>query len=337
MHPQHYQLSGAPVQLEAIPAGDSIDTATKRTVQKMAEYIRSAVDDPAVKRVALDAWRRFGGSSPDPAAKCWAIFWLVKHYVRFQNDERTMIQVGVSDDEQDLLIHPSVLIRMRDAREDCDGFSMLTAALLECLDVHSCLCTVAVNPRDPRRWSHVFVLALYPGGSMAMDTSHGPYPSWMVPIDQISRWQAWDSMSGFPRDDVRPSSFQVHGLVPHGSAMPSRRRRGMGECQSGEEPECFTGGAAAGGGSNWSGFLQSMAKTWTNILGSRVAAPAYQQTIRDPQTGQLISTTVRQATGSTALTAGAGALGSGIPTSYIVAGAVVIGGVLLMSSRGGRR
>jgi hypothetical protein len=316
-----------------VPAGGDIDTATRRTVQKMAEYIRSAACDPVLQSIAESAWRRFGNSSPDPVMKCWAVFWFVKHYVRFVNDERTMLEVGVSDDEQDLLIHPSVLVRMKEPREDCDGFSMLAATLLKCLGVSSSLCTVAVNPRDPQRWSHVFVIAHWPGGSMAMDTSHGAYPGWMVPIEHMTRWQAWDSDSGFPRDDVRPSQMQVHGLVPRGESMVIRRgSRGMGACQSGEEPECF-GSGSTGGGGNWASFFQGMAQQWSNILGARVVPPAYQQTIRDPQTGQLISTTVRNTTASTALTAGAGSLGTGIPTSYLLAGAGVLAGVLLFSGR----
>lgn len=328
---QSWESSGSLPQfrvgLERVPAGDDIDTATRRTIAKMAEYIRSAASDPVLQSIALSAWRRFGGSSPDPLMKCWAVFWFVKHYVRFVNDERTMLEVGVSDDEQDLLIHPSVLIRMSDPHEDCDGFSMLAATLLKILGVSSCLCTVAVNPRDPKRWSHVFVIAHYPGGAIALDTSHGLHPGWMVPVEHISRWQCWDSDTGYERDDVRPSQMQVHGLVPRGESMVVRR--GMGACQSGEEPECFGGGS--GGGGNWTSFFQGMARQWSNILGARLTPAAYQQTIRDPQTGQLISTTVRNSTPSTALTAGAGSLG--VPTSYLLIGAAVIGGAVLMSGR----
>lgn len=295
-----------PVHIESVPAGSSIDGATKRTVEKMAQYIREAANDPAIRALAVQACNSFAqspGGALTPEQKCWAVFWYVKHNVRFEQDEKTMLEVGVSNQEQDLLIHPSVLVRMKDPREDCDGFSMLCASLLESIGVRCLLAAEAVNPRDPERWSHVFVIALTPGGPLALDTSHGPKPGWMVPLYQVSRWQCWDAMSGERRDDVRPSQMQVHGV----------------------------------GAFDWGAFVNNMADKWTDIAGSVIRPAAYQQTIRDPQTGQLISTTVRSGVSpSTAFTAGAGAAAA-IPTAYIVGGVGLLAVVFLMSQRGGRR
>jgi hypothetical protein len=106
-----------------------------------------------------------------------------------------------------------VLLRMQDPAEDCDGFTMLTAALCTALGVPVFIATVAADGRDPSRFSHVFPCAQLEGGNiLPLDASHGSGPGWMVPIENIYRWQAWD-LDGKPID-IAPAKFQgLHGSV----------------------------------------------------------------------------------------------------------------------------
>lgn len=191
---------------------------------KMAELIRKSCADELVQNCARSAKIRFGMNSNDPAALAWGVFWWMKHCVKFRLDEGTMLQIGERN-EQDLLIAPEVLVRMRNPSEDCDGFTMLSAALLTCLGVPVLIATVATEPDDPSRWSHVFLVAIVNGRVIPLDTSHGPAPGWMVPKSRINRWQTW-TLDGTPADVPIPTNHGLHGY----SATP---RRGMGQVRVG--------------------------------------------------------------------------------------------------------
>ena len=219
MRAQHQQPSAAQtwphsaaIECARIPAGESTDVATERTIRMMAEYIRYGAVDPAIEAAAEYAARHFSfGSDRSPASLAWAVFWYVKHCIKFRLDEATMFRVGLQD-EHDFLTAPSVLVRMKDPSEDCDGFTMLTAAMLSALSIPVYIMTVAANASEPSRWSHVFVCAMIDGQVMPLDTSHGIGPGWMVPRSRIFRLQAWD-LDGAPVDDIGISSFgNLHGL-----------------------------------------------------------------------------------------------------------------------------
>lgn len=188
-----------------VPAASDSDTATAQTVRMMADYINKCVADPQVIAAADYAWKRFALGRPEPAMKCWGVFWWVKHCIRFRLDEATMFRIGEKD-QQDLLMAPDVLLRMKDPAEDCDGFTMLEASMLQVLGIPVVIATVAVSPADPSRWSHVFPCAILPGQVLPLDASNGPGPGWMVPRERIFRWQAWD-LSG-KRVKVEPMSYR---------------------------------------------------------------------------------------------------------------------------------
>jgi hypothetical protein len=229
---------GRSLKVDRVPAADDSDTATRQTVGLMCEYIRKAAADRFVQQCAKTAWRRFGRSSLNPTMKAWAAYWWVKHCIKFRLDEATMFQVGEKD-QQDLLLSPSVLFRMDKPSEDCDGFTMALGALLVCLGVPVVIATVAADAGDKTRWSHVFLVSIINGEPIPLDASHGVGPGWMVPPNNIYRWQAW-GLDGKPVN-VRPSKFQgLHGYVRTGPGasrgprpMMSRsmyaRRRGIGD------------------------------------------------------------------------------------------------------------
>lgn len=230
--PNPSQTAMPAIALERTRALDDTDGATRQTVEIMCELIRSSASDPLVQRCAAYARDRFAMGSTDPAALAWGCFWYVKHCVKFRLDEGTMLQIGESHDaygqqQQDLLIAPAVLVRMRNPSEDCDGFTMLTAALLTCLGVRVLIATVATDMDDPTRWSHVFLCAIVNGRVKPLDTSHGTAPGWMVPRSRINRWQTW-TLDGQPANVSVPSFQGLHAYQTFpglGAAGATRSRR----------------------------------------------------------------------------------------------------------------
>jgi hypothetical protein len=214
------------IKQEKVPASDDVNVATRQTVEKMCEYIRAGVSDELVRWWAECGIARYGQNNRDPQSCAWAMYWLVKHAILFARDEPRLFQVGEADG-MDMLIAPAVLVRMQQPKEDCDGFTMLLCALLGCLGVKTVIVTIAADPSDPSRWSHVFPMAVFPSGAVTpLDASHGTHPGWMVPRAHIFRWQAWD-LNAQPVEVAMPrAGAGLHGYARRGSRI---RSRGMGQ------------------------------------------------------------------------------------------------------------
>src|SRR6202034_1681421 len=100
--------AGTPrVQLVRIPAAADSDTATQQTIDLMCRCIRESSEDPMIRLAAQYAVHHFGAGSSDPAMQAWAVFWFVKHQVKFVVDEAPMFRLG-EPNQQDLLISPAV-------------------------------------------------------------------------------------------------------------------------------------------------------------------------------------------------------------------------------------
>ena len=205
--------SAPTIAIERYAAADDTDSVTAQTIGLMCRYIRESADDPAIQDAAQWAAGHYGAGSTSPSMLAWAAFWFAKHNVKFVVDEAPMFRLGETG-RQDLLISPSVLIRMQKPEEDCDGFTMLVCALLRCMGVPFVIVTIAASPDDPSRWSHVFPMALTPQ-PIPLDASHGSGPGWIVPAAHTFRWQAWDC-DGSPCDVKRPRRQGLHGWVPSG-------------------------------------------------------------------------------------------------------------------------
>lgn len=216
-----------PIALNRTAAAADTDTATRQTIQKMCELIRESASDPEVQRVAQYVKKHFACGSDDPAMLAWGVFWWMKHSIKFRSDEATMFRVG-EQNQQDLLISPAVLVRMKDPSEDCDGFTMLAAALLTVLGVSVVIATVAADESDPSRWSHVFLCAIVNGRVLPLDTSHGAAPGWMVPKARINRWQTW-TLDGQPANVPIPTNHGLNGYT----------RTGVGASSSGYSSNMF--------------------------------------------------------------------------------------------------
>jgi len=203
---------GRPYRVEA---SSDPDTAVSQVVGIMASHVRNAATDDAVRQYARSAAFQFGGLSGDTsdanrvaAVACW---WWAKLYIKFVHHETLMRQIlGESDNFQGL-IAPEILVRMDKPEGDCAIFSELIAAFLRALGVDYEFVTVAVNPREPGVYSHVYLYAVMQDGTrVPLDASHGDYPGWQVPSSRVTRRQVWDA-DGRPVPD-RSSRFEGLGM-----------------------------------------------------------------------------------------------------------------------------
>ena len=360
------RAAALPVIREKIPTAAAVgdlESATAQTVEKMCEYIDAGTRDSIVRNWAERAGDAYGRGATNTAAKAWGSFWLAKHAVEYAHDEPRLSRMG-EPGALDLLIAPAVLVRMRKPKEDCDGFTMLICSLLRVLGVECYIVTVAADPSDPSRWSHVFALAkLEDGTYMPLDGSHGAFPGWMVPAEHIFRWQAW-GMNGRAADDVKMPRFQgLHGYARRGSKM----RRGMGDCLNAQvnmgvcpDGSTYTGILDSGGAApapsstiapltfpyvtnptpapapaaapassfNWDAAIASLLGQGVGIA-KGVLAPTYQQTCN--------AAGVCSVTENAPTTAGIGVpvpgLGSISPTFLLVGAAVLVGLVVLSKGK----
>lgn len=313
------------------PSSPNPDTATAQTVRIMCGHIREAAKDPLVWEAAGDAVRRFRGGPPlrnqstDEAAAA-SDWWYAKHAIRFAHHE-ALIRQWLNESEQlQLLIEPGALLRMKRPEGDCAIFTMLLCALLEVQNIPWEIVTVAANPREPRLFTHVYPRAVLREGRMPLDASHGAEPGWEVPSADVSRRQVWDS-SGRPVGDLANRSAGLHAY--------RRRHRGLGDpCFAGDpdyDPSatgCFgtvvptTAAPSSSGGVNWSNLVASLATAWTKI-GGQVVAP--QTTIQTPTS--LIQTPAGSSTAALATSTIAG-----ISSTWLVIGALAIGGLVVVKS-----
>ncbi len=191
---------GGPVLMtvEARPAND--EAATEQTIRRMAQYVREDSLSPIVRRAALDATAT---APPCPRRRAETIFDWIRRRVRFVQDSRLAGPVSDDPEGAEVLVRPVDVLTMPEPKGDCDDFAMLCAALLRAVGIASCFVTVAADQTDPERYSHVYVLALLPGGALPLDPSHGPYPGWEVRA--IGKKRAWP----------------IEGPMQHLGALPS--------------------------------------------------------------------------------------------------------------------
>jgi hypothetical protein len=194
------------------------DVATAETIEVMKRHIADAQRDPAL----FDACRKalaLCGLGASIEEKCQAIFAWIKSRVAFKGDDALIQSLFNERDQLELLISPSVLLRMERAQGDCDDFTMLCCAMMQLCGIGCEIVTLAADPNDPTRFSHVYCEAVTPEGRIPMDTSHGTRAGWHVPLERQFRRQEW------PVAGAQPKRWAgLHGYVPR-----HRRRRGMGD------------------------------------------------------------------------------------------------------------
>jgi hypothetical protein len=220
-----------PIQRFQASLTDS-DLATVQTVRAMCEHIRACASDIAVQAAVDQAIQQFwalpglrkDSVSAVMANACW---WWAKHRLHFVQDEEQIRRRLNESYQLELLVTPSVLVRMTQPEGDCDDYTMLLASFLTVLRVPWRIVVVAASPEDPSVFSHVFLVAVLGDGTLyALDASHGAFPGWRVPDEHVFRLQQFDERGravagGDLGAATAAASFQgLHGYMRSGYALP---------------------------------------------------------------------------------------------------------------------
>lgn len=223
-------FSPAAIDVTIDPAAGNANASTAQTIARMSQLIQKAQSAPKVLQSARAAIAELPMGA-DRRQICAAVFNWIRRHVRFVQDEELLAAELGHPDAAELLIAPWVLVAMDDPRGDCDDFSMLCASMLEVLSVPCQLVTIAADPQDPSRWSHVYVYArLENGGYLSMDTSHGSEPGWEAP--RRFKIRTWPIEAGSPVANARgsrlnglPAGYELERSVLNGPSQRRRRRR----------------------------------------------------------------------------------------------------------------
>lgn len=173
--------------LTRTPCKSDTDSSTAATIGLMQQYILAASQNPDIIAAAQEALRGIPDYAP-AWRKADAIWAWVKANFRFQTDEAILAHSFGLGPENELLIRPELFLQVRTG--DCDDFSMLTCSLLRAAGVPAQLVTIAADPGEPGRWSHVYAaVVLENNNTIPMDTSHGLYFGWESP--RSYRKAAW--------------------------------------------------------------------------------------------------------------------------------------------------
>lgn len=133
------------------------DVSTRDTVQDMAKLARRYAGDPQVIAATAEA---LSGGARTQREIASAIFYWVRHNIRFVEDETLMYEeFGIQPEhlDKELLIVPPLLLSMPQPMGDCDDFSLLLAAMLLCAGLQPYWVTVAADQNDVRKFSHIYV------------------------------------------------------------------------------------------------------------------------------------------------------------------------------------
>jgi len=199
---------------------DDPDAQIPVSIRKMIGYMLDDARWPQIQERAQSAVAMGNG---DPIAGLWR---TIKALLRFSHDSDIAHALQTSDpripDVVEVFIRPidqELLIRANGwGMEDCDGFVLYAGCLLMALGIPASLVTVAADPAEPNRFSHVY-LAAYPNGRrLPLDFSHGPEPGWEC--RHLGRIEEWPIERTMDRRLVIASMLIIVALV-----WAAKRRR----------------------------------------------------------------------------------------------------------------
>ena len=173
------------------------DVSTADTIGILRTLAHRYKGDPFVQMANAQALSYLGSAPSDRDVAC-AIFYWVRSNIRFVEDEQVMYgQLGVmpEDLDKELLIVPPTLLSMPEPMGDCDDFSLLIACQLLNAGVRPFFVTVAADPNDRRKFSHIYVCAELAdeGTYLCLDAGnrmHQVPPGWE--LQSVSRKAIWN-------------------------------------------------------------------------------------------------------------------------------------------------
>ena len=188
---------GHEIGVGAVELSDDPDTQVAQTIGLMLGYSDQDADSPGVRYDAI--------ASAAPDDPITGNFYDVKRKIRFVSDDVTAEPFTAwarGGDIVETLVRPVDMRIMDDPQGDCDDFAMTIRARMRALDIPCDFVTVAVDPQDPGRFSHVYAVADCSRGAcgprysgrVALDASHGGYPGWECP----NPWGKRAQWPGFP-------------------------------------------------------------------------------------------------------------------------------------------
>lgn len=196
---------GHEINVDATPLSEDPDTQVAQVIDMMVDYSGADSVDPGIR---ADALRGCALGNGDCIA---GNFQDVKNSIRFVQDEDTgepftawLKRTHDGDGIPEVLVRPVDMRRMADPQGDCDCFSTTMRSRLLSLGIPAGFVTVAVDPEDPGRYSHVYNFADCSNGvcgpnwngRVPLDTSHGAYPGWEAP-NMFGKRAEWPNRSGW--------------------------------------------------------------------------------------------------------------------------------------------
>lgn len=173
----YHPALGQTVNFEVRELPDDPDGQVAGTIALMRGYVLEDWQRPEVIKDAAEAQASI--LDADPVSQ---VFWWVKR-LSFVEDRFTALPFSFAPDVVETLIRPVDMALLPEGRRqgDCDDFVMYAAALLKALGLNSRFVTLAADPREPGRYSHVYLAVYRNGERIPFDASHGAYPGWEAP------------------------------------------------------------------------------------------------------------------------------------------------------------
>ncbi len=198
----HHPDLGA-VRYSTTYVSEDPDEQVAQVIGMMARYVREDAGTGAIGRDARIALReqraRGDGPVPNPASAVWE---FIRGRLTFRSDDEIASPLGIDLSQAPLaevLIRPvdmAMGARMGIRIGDCDDYSMYAAALLKAMGIKAKFVTVADDPQDPLRFTHVYVAAYYPDGRrIPIDASHRQVGFGLY-TDNVYRREEWDIDTG---------------------------------------------------------------------------------------------------------------------------------------------
>ncbi len=334
------------------PRGTNDELITAQTIGMMQWLSDRDAASPAV----LDMARTIAAEAPDPAAfKAIAdsIFAAVKARVHYLHEDELHTPFKRPDKFRydQTLIPPAALLAMPEPKGDCPHYSMLTASLCRVCGIPSAYKTIAADPADPKRYSHVYVVAqIAPGEFYPLDTSNAPAPGeeYARPL----KARVWPNHQDTSKEGmirtrrtyalIHRSTGRLADLYDDIGAGDASQISSPGGVPWSDPGITYPVPGATEPGTDWTKLITVFANDASKIAAPLIATNLRQQpyyiqgaggaqVLYDPNTGQVATA---KTTGTTDLSAIGRGLTSAIPATYLaIAAAVLIGGVVLFASR----
>lgn len=162
------------------------ERSTADTIDRMVQLAQAGSRSKTIQAIANECLQK-ASKQEDMRGVVRCVYLWVKGHITFVEDEQIAHDwLGISYDQMntpegalDLVISPEVLVTTY-PYGDCDCFSTLLASLLIALHLKVWFVSIKVDPSEPYRWSHVYVMTYLPDEqtTVALDASHGNYLGW---------------------------------------------------------------------------------------------------------------------------------------------------------------